>query len=300
MSAENTNLTTPVGRLVMGSLYKPNTTDAEGRPLLVKNGPNAGQPRSEYYFALAIPKGAEQAWSHTEWGAVIYNTGVRAFPQGQYQKPDFAWKIEDGDSTIPNQKGRKNVDREGHKGHWILKFSSGNAPKTFNADGTQAITEQGAVKTGYYVQVNCTVAGNESTQRPGLYLNHNMVALAGYGPEIVVGPDPTAVGFGSAPLPAGASAVPVGAFAPAAPAAPAAPMAQAAPPAPMAPPAPAAPPAAVAAVAVPPSPAFLAPPPPPAAPARVMLPAANGASYEQLLTAGWTDAQMVQHGMMAA
>ena len=148
MTAESTNLTTPVGRLVMGSLYRPNTTDAEGRPLLIKNGPNAGQPRSEYYFALAIPKGTEQSWAQTEWGAAIYNTGVRAFPQGQYQKPDFAWKIEDGDSTIPNQKGRKNVDREGHKGHWILKFSSGNAPKVFNADGTQAITEPGAVKTG--------------------------------------------------------------------------------------------------------------------------------------------------------
>ena len=294
MTAESTNLTTPVGRLVMGSLYKPNTTDAEGRPLLIKNGPNAGQPRSEYYFALAIPKGTEQSWSQTEWGAAIYNTGVRAFPQGQYQKPDFAWKIEDGDSTIPNQKGRKNVDREGHKGHWILKFSSGNAPKVFNADGTQAITEPGAVKTGYYVQVNCTVAGNESSQRPGLYLNHNMVALSGYGPEIVVGPDPTSVGFGAAPLPPGASAVPTGAFAPA----PVAPPVAPAPVAPPVAPAPVAPPVAVA-----PNPAFLAPPPPaapPAAPVRVMLPAANGASYEQLLAAGWTDAQMVQHGMMAA
>jgi len=142
--------------------------------------------------------------------------------------------------------------------------------------------------------VNCTVAGNESSQRPGLYLNHNMVALSGYGPEIVVGPDPTSVGFGAAPLPPGASAVPTGAFAPA----PAAPPVAPAPVAPPVAPAPVAPPVAVA-----PNPAFLAPPPPaapPAAPVRVMLPAANGASYEQLLAAGWTDAQMVQHGMMAA
>ena len=29
-----TNFTTPVGRLVMGSLYKPQTTDADGKPLV--------------------------------------------------------------------------------------------------------------------------------------------------------------------------------------------------------------------------------------------------------------------------
>ena len=40
--AESVNFTTPVGRLVQGSLYKGNDTDAEGRPLVVKTGANAG------------------------------------------------------------------------------------------------------------------------------------------------------------------------------------------------------------------------------------------------------------------
>jgi len=31
-----------------------------------------------------------------------------------------------------------------------------------------------------------------------------------------------------------------------------------------------------------------------------MLPAANGATYEQMIAAGWTDAMLIQHGMMAA
>ena len=60
-----------------------------------------------------------------------------------------------------------------------------------------------------------------------------------------------------------------------------------------------------------PSPSNPAPPPydgymatgaaaaPPAAPVRVMLPAANGATYEAMIAAGWTDAMLVQHGMMA-
>jgi hypothetical protein len=31
-----------------------------------------------------------------------------------------------------------------------------------------------------------------------------------------------------------------------------------------------------------------------------MLPAAQGASYEQMIGAGWTDDLLIQHGMMAA
>lgn len=34
------------------------------------------------------------------------------------------------------------------------------------------------------------------------------------------------------------------------------------------------------------------------APQHVMLPAANGATYEALIAAGWTDASLIQHGMM--
>lgn len=57
-----------------------------------------------------------------------------------------------------------------------------------------------------------------------------------------------------------------------------------------------APPAPVAAAPIPPAPN--AAPPVPTAPVRVMTAAAQGATYEQLITAGWTDALLVQHGMM--
>ena len=182
--AESINFTTPVGRLVEGSLYKPSTTDAEGNPLVVKSGPNAGQARTDYYFALAIPKGAEQHWASTDWGAKIWEVGHKSFPNGQANSPAFAWKVIDGDSAVPNRKGRKPCDKEGHKGHWVLRWSSGYAPRIYNANGSQAITEPDAVKPGYYVQVAGSVAGNGSQQQPGVYLNHSMVALAGYGEEI--------------------------------------------------------------------------------------------------------------------
>lgn len=310
MANDSVNFTTPVGRLVEGNLYEGSTTDAENNTLVIKSGPNAGQPRVDYYFALAVPKGAEQHWAQTEWGAKIWEVGHKSFPNGQANSPSFAWKVVDGDSTIPNRRGRKPCDREGFKGHWILRWSSGYAPRIFNANGTQAITETGAVKLGYYVQVNGTIAGNGSQQHPGIYLNHSMVALAGYGDEIVLGPDPASAGFGSAPLPPGASATPVGGMSTVAPPAAPVPLVTGAAPVPTPSPVPIHQVTTAAAPAVPPvtpNPAFLAgpgaPPPPPAAapaPARQMTAAANGATYEQMVAAGWTDAMLIQHGMMKA
>jgi hypothetical protein len=312
--SETVTFTTPVGRLVMGSLYKAQTTDAENRPLVIKTGPNAGQPRVDFFFALAIPKGAERHWAETEWGEKIWVTGHKSFPNGQATSPAFAWKIVDGDSSIPNKAGRKPCDREGYKGHWVVHFSGGYAPRIFNADGSAPIVEPDAVKLGYYVQVAGSVAGNESMQQPGVYINHSMVALAGYGPEIVIGPDPTSAGFGTAPLPPGASAVPVGGFAPPAgvaaapPAPPAAPVAAApvyTPPAPAAP-APVAAASAAPAMVVQPHPGFLAvpgaapPPPVVGTPVRLMLPAAGNITYEQYIANGWDDKLLIQHGMMAA
>jgi hypothetical protein len=62
------------------------------------------------------------------------------------------------------------------------------------------------------------------------------------------------------------------------------------------PPAPAAPPPAPM---VPPPPPASTPPPPPA-PVRQMLPAAGATAYEAYLAAGWTDAQLIAAGYMAA
>jgi hypothetical protein len=274
------NFTTPVGRLLMGSLYNAQTTDAEGKPLVIKYGQNAGQPKVQYFFAVGIPKGSEQHWSQTDWGQKIWSVGHTAFPNVA-ASPHFAWKIVDGDSNVPNRNGKKPCDREGYPGHWVLSFTSGFAPKIYNRDGAQAIVELDAVKLGYYVQVNGTVDGNGSVQQPGIYLNHNMVALSAYGPEIVVGPDASTVGFGVAPLPPGAMAAPVGGFAPQAPA--------------VVTPNP-------AFLAIPPAPVMppLPPTPPVQAPPRVPQPTAkaNGASYEQLINAGWTPEQLVAHGMV--
>jgi len=303
------NLTTPVGRIVQGDLATPQPVlDNLGKQKLTRDG----HPAIQHFISLAIPKTPGHThWAQTDWGKQIWDEGNRAHPNFA-PHPTFSWKIEDGDSVIPNKKGKLNRDREGFPGHWILKFRSGFLPKTYNADGSLAIPAD-QIKCGYYAQVNCSVAGNTGDS-PGVYLNPNMVALSGYGEEIIAGPDASEAGFGAAPLPPGASATPLGGFAPAVPGVPsgtvpftpAAPAAAPFPPATTAPVTPSFAPAATPTTSPssppPINPAFLAPPPlpaaPPALPAKQLTAKANGASYADLIKAGWNDALLVQHGMM--
>lgn len=295
--SQKINITSPVGRIVMGSLYSPSTTDAEGKPLVIKTGPNAGQPRVNYFFALAISKNAgETHWAQTAWGQQIWAVGNSAHPNAA-QSPAFAWKIEDGDSQIPNKKGRKPCDNEGWKGNWILKFSGGFAPKIYQQEGTGyvQVTQADFVKPGYFVEVAFNVEGNGSSSQPGVYLNHSMVCFRAYGQEITFGPDVGQAGFGAAPLPVGASMTPPAGIIP---------MPQAAPVMPAVPAILATPIAPVAAPAIPvmPVPGFVQVPPTPAAPvvpaARQMTAAANGIAYEAYIANGWTDAQLVANGFM--
>lgn len=319
-----TFITSPVGRIVMGSLYKPNDKDAEGKPLTIKNGPKTGQPRIQYFIALAIPKAGEDHWAKTEWGAQILQIGASNFPQA-YQSPQFAWKIEDGDSQVPNQKGQKWADREGCAGHWIVKLSGGFAPKVYRMNGNDPVPETTPdfVKPGYYVQARFSADGNGSTQRPGVYLNLQMVALRGYGPEIVSGPDVADAGFGAAALPAGASAMPLAGALPPAPVAgvPALPIAPAniataagVPSLPVSAPVPispntqflqvpppnptVAPVPQTGAVAVP-SPGVTVPvPQTTTSPSSRMTAKAGGATYDQYVAGGWTEAMLIAQGFM--
>ena len=194
-----TEILTPVGRLVQGDCFEPQTTDAEGRPLVVKHGPNAGQPRVDYFMAIAIPKtdpGFDALYQ------TIYNEARQSFPslfdaQGNCINPKFAFKVTDGDSQVPNTRGTKPCDREGFPGHWILNFSGGYAPKCYTAGGAELITDPNMIKRGYYIRIYGSVKGNGSQQQPGIFLNHSMVELVGYGEEIVSGPDGSAISAGN-------------------------------------------------------------------------------------------------------
>lgn len=312
----------PVGRMVAGNLYTPNTKDFDGKPLLIKTGQNAGQPRVSYFLALAIKKAGETHWAFTPWGEKIWAVGHRAFPQAA-QRPDFAWKIEDGDSAVPNKKNRKPCEQEGWAGHWILKLSGGFQPKVYRQEGNGyvQVTEANYLKPGYFLEASFAVASNKQEGNPGVYLNLQMVCFRAFGPEIVFGPNVEDAGFGQAPLPAGASMAPLAAAIPlpGAAAVPALPSA--------AYPVPAyagMPPATPAPIPVIPNPDFVQMPPPfptgaangngaplppagatapvpvPASPSNQMTLKAAGASREAFLAAGWTDANLVAQGYMTA
>ncbi len=214
MAATVIDFTTPVGRLVEGSVYEGVKTDLSGRPLVVKSGANAGQPRTDYYFALAIRKD-DPAWP--ELYSKIYAEARNSFPslfnaQGQCIRQDFAWKIVDGDSQQINQNNVRPCDKEGFPGHMVLRFSSGFAPKCYDEEA-RLIPENEVVnriRRGYFVRVYGTVKGNGDAQKPGIFLNHSMVQFCGYGDEIKSGPSGEQV-FGAQPiykLPPGASATP--------------------------------------------------------------------------------------------
>ena len=211
---DRVEITTPIGRLVSGDAYKGNTTDMDGNPLVVKSGANIGQPRTNFYIGVAIPKNPNVPWENEPWGMEIMRvarTVQNVFDQnGQlYQGRDFAFKVTDGDSQTPNRKQKRPCDQEGYQGCWVLNFSNGFAPKIYNSNGTAIITEPNAVKRGYYVQVLCTIGANSNANNPGVFLNHEIIALSGYGEEIHSGVDASQAGFGQQALPQGASPTPL-------------------------------------------------------------------------------------------
>jgi len=305
--SERVDLLTPVCRLVQGDPFKPQTKDATGRPLVTLDG----QPKVKYYIGVAIRK------DDPDWPALwqqIQAVAVAAWPNREYEGPNFAWKYTDGD-TKP--------DRDGFAGCHILNLSSSYAPTVFTKGGVEEVPamQSQLLRRGYYIRVAFSVAGNKSTQTPGIYLNPNAVEIYGEGPEINVGPDgATLFGTPAATTPPGMGAAPA-APAPAAPAAPAAPPAPGAPPAapapagppaglqpapgfvpatpgPQAPGAPAAPPAptAPAPTQAPPPPAAPAPPAPAAGPQLTPTAVASGYTVESLQAAGYSIEQMRQAG----
>ena len=196
-------LTTPVGRLVTGHpMVAVPKKDALGKPKMQKDGVT---PLISFYSGLAVVKTPGHThWNQTEWGAKIWNEGLAAFPNGETQTPTFAWKIEDGDSTIPNKKGKVPCQREGWAGHWILHLSDG-FPFSCYHDGKfnpyESIQNKDEIKTGDYGQFIIQVQGNNLDGRKetdGVYLNPKAFSLVRAGVRIVSANEVDAVtGFGN-------------------------------------------------------------------------------------------------------
>lgn len=313
--ADALQLLLPPGRIIMGDVYKGSDKDSKGVPRTVKSGPNKGQPITQFFMGVAIPKNpGEQAWWQTAWGQQIMAVGQQGFPNF-FNNPAFAWKIEDGDSQIPNKSNRRMCDNEGAPGHWVLKFSSQFAPPVYQQPSPgvfERVEAPGLIKTGWWVQVNASVKSNGSSESPGIYLNQQMVLFVKQDKELSSGPDAATAFAGAAvaSLPGVATLPFAGAPQPGmmpgpamqqpamgmpGPAAAAPTMVQphpgflAGPGAAMQPPAMGAP-AMPMAPGMPPGPA--AAPPVPAGPQMTAQGIASGFSYAQYREKGWTDDQL--------
>lgn len=207
-NTQTAQLKTRVGRFLWGDLYKKVTEDYDGNPL----------PANKQYLeiGIAIEKQAgEQGWWTTPEGAIIFQVGSAGHPHS-YQRPDFSWKVTDGDSAVPGKPkngkpGRAPKDKVGFPGHWVFSFRTTLDVKVVNEDGSAYLLDQGAVRPGDYVQVFGDCAPNTGAT-PGVYLNPRFVSLQWKGQPIVSGPDPKSLGFGGLAKPAGFQA-PTGAAA---------------------------------------------------------------------------------------
>ena len=188
-----TDILTPVGRIVSGHpMVATIVTDDQNKP---KMGADGITPRTEVYFGLAIAKGAEQQWAQTEWGQKIYAEAVAGWPAGEHGAPTFAWKIIDGDSAIPNKKGKTPNSRDGWPGHWVLQLSTGIDVKCYHAgrySPEQQIKNKAELKAGDYVRVQINCKANAPSPSPGVYLNPQLVELTRAGIEIQTGTGPAA------------------------------------------------------------------------------------------------------------
>jgi Protein of unknown function (DUF2815) len=309
------DILSPVGRLVAGDPFKPQTTDMQGAPLTIKSGPKMGQPTQRYIANIAVAKN-DPAWP--AFYQKVHALCVQSWPQfwnGQaFTHPQFSMKIMDGDGTDGN--GQPNATKEGYAGCWIIKFASSFAPRCFYAGRYQEheqIKDPNLLKRGYFVRVGGTMESNNNPQKPGLYMNLGMMELVALGQEITSGPTASQV-FGQAPaaaLPAGAQPLPaysgpsIPGVAPPAPlAAPIVPTALALPGSAL----PAALPVAAAMPApvyVAPNPAILAGPaalpvalPTPTLPAAPRMSPTATHTYEQYRAAGHTDEAMRAAGVL--
>jgi hypothetical protein len=201
----------PKGRYVQGDAFEAQTKDQQGNPLTIKTGPNAGQPTQRYFMAVAFLKSdpatlpyllqmrnvAVQAW------AKFFPAPTNTPPLFGCTHPKFSIKIMDGDGVDDN--GKQNSTKEGFAGHWVVKYSSAFAPQVFDAgkyDQMQRVdidkAKHSLLKRGYYVRMYANVESNMNDQRPGLYVNLNLVEIVHAGEEIVSGPDAASVFGGTA------------------------------------------------------------------------------------------------------
>jgi hypothetical protein len=209
--------------------------------------------------------------------------------------------VQDGDQTTPNTLGNIPCQQTGYAGNWIIWMSNSlRKPQICDASGV-LLFEKNHVYAGCYVQTICNVSPNTATgnQKRGVYVNLEAVCFIGHGERIISDAIDVKSVQWSTQLPPGASVTPIGQSASLPPGMSQGPIGPAFiatsttgfPPFNIAQPTP---------TAIPPVPnmAILQPPAPVHVPTKVMIGAAAGFTYEQMIGAGWTEEALLLNKMM--
>ena len=172
-----------------------------------------GNIKTKIFYAVAVPKNGTTQWAQTPWGAQVYGQAQADWPNGEYQRPDFSWKIIDGDSTIPNKAGKAPVTQEGYPGHWVIKCETYLAGMPHchpagNYDAMARIQNPEEIKPGDYCRIVIDIKGNSPSKSPGIYINPEVFELTRAGQTIQLASDLNVADILGA---AGASQVPPGA-----------------------------------------------------------------------------------------
>lgn len=310
------NHLTPEMRLVQGSAFARQDKDLAGKPFKKDDG----TPYTKGFIALAGQKGNAEIEAFRK---LLMDQGPvecpQFFPGGVCNRPNFSYKIIDGDGV--DQNGQPNNTKEGFAGHWVFRMSTMFEIKAFPT-GKYGIADQMTQTPGgpepfgrgNYVRAIITVKSNGDANKPGLAVYPSHVEFMRAGAPITSGPSAASLfgQAGGAPAPGGG---PIYTMTPAATATreayhasgwsdaqliagnlmtvqtPAA----APPPAPAAPAAPAAP--------LPPGGSAPAPAPPAQTAVAAGAPGykmadANGPAYAAYIGQGWTNAALVQNQIM--
>lgn len=219
------NVTSPVGRIVQGSVALRDKLDRKTRQ--AKIDPKTNEKIREVFIALAIPKtDASFNAIYAEMVKVAMSKYPNKFDPATGQlKPNvkFAMKLQDGDGF--DSDGESLASKEGFAGHWILKLNTRFAPRCYPSGRFDPASEiqnpETIIKCGHWVRIAFTIDDNgvedgDKEAVPGLFLSPHMIEYVGIGAEITSGPSAQEA-FGSLPaavLPAGVQ--PVGAIATAA------------------------------------------------------------------------------------
>ena len=151
------------------------------------------------------------------------------------------------------------AERDGFQGHTILRLTSNFDVNIYNRDGGILSVSDGLGKPGDYIDAIISVAGNGDPRKPGVFLNIHAARFIGHGQPIIQKADYSSAFSEPTAVPAGASISPV-----------------------------------------PPVQGIPAPPPVPPVPSDPVLTAkAGGLTYQQMLSAGWTDETLKLHGYLA-